>query len=192
MLSNTNRTTDNIFIFLWQVTQTSLLSITRSHITSWILKFSAITSLLLWYGDTTSKYTLSHSQCTCLTASLNFITTQTRTHTHTHTMQIQVHPLTGGHTCPYLHSLTLAYGHHPTAHPYSPGCPLSSRLVVWGAQAGGTCPLRLLSSSGSNPTGSNTTSLPLEGLSGAWLILLGTVEASGWEKGNCNPLQIRH
>lgn len=22
--------------------------------------------------------------------------------------------------------------------------------------------------------------------------LLGTVEASGWEKGNCNPLQIRH
>lgn len=66
--------------------------------------------------------------------------------------------------------------------------------TVWRAQAGWSCLLRSPSLSGSKPSGSKLTTLPLEGLGQPWLIPPGTVEASGTEKGKLQPpqLHIRH
>lgn len=121
------------------------------------------------------------------------------THTWTYTeatsptkhMQIRTRALGEG-TCMQISAHALAGSHHPTAHLYSPCCPVLSRLVVWKVEEGWICLLYLLSLSGSKPTGSNTTSLPLTCLSRAWLILPGTMESRRMRQWNCNPLQIWH
>lgn len=66
--------------------------------------------------------------------------------------------------------------------------------TVWRAEAGWSCLLRSPSLSGSKPSGSKLTTLPLEGFGRPWLIPPGTVEAGGMEKGKLQPpqLHIRH
>lgn len=74
---------------------------------------------------------------------------------------------------------------------FSASVPLAVRSspgrTVWRAEAGWNCPLRSPSLSGSKPSGSNLSTLPLEGIARLWLIPPGIVQASGTKKGKPHP-----
>lgn len=124
-------------------------------------------------------HTCAHThylRATAITPSLQFITPLRHTHAH---MQMQVDCCSPTYLHTHTHTVIIPLLISiPLAVRSSPGW--SSRRV----EAGCNCPLRLLSSSGSKPTGSNTTSLPLRCLSRPWLIPPGTVEGwAEWRKG---------